>query len=1038
MAWRDRLRRRAAGPDPADRSRGTERAETGEESGDGPDRSVSGAPGPSVPSALGPSVPGDWDGGWRRTAPPELTVARAPLGVSDGLAFRARLAAWQNPSFDAGLGHALLPTAPTGLVRGVTTPAAPQPTRSGGGPLLLRALRPEGAENGPGGGTPGAAAVNGGLVDAGTADSGAVDGGARLPVTRTPDVSRRTRPGARQSGPASSTAQVSAAGHGPESATPHPGGRRRNSTTGKGRSGEVPRTRGLTSTESPAALLPSGTPVQRAAESGTGPVVPPSGTARPLAAPPIPLVRRVSVVQGVGAGAGADGAVARSASGGRASQTPSGTTGPGSGRASRSPAGSGSGTSSGPAVQRTSTGPQSARRGGQPEASRASGAEATREAVRLRPLGPLPTAARHPAGPVRRLPALRAAAIGPNLGTAPDVQGPASTTTAPAASGARSTAPAQRAISRAPLGAPLSELPSTASPLAADAPAPSSVLGAGAATVPGPALPVVQRHSEGDGGTSAPYNGGMTGTAPGAPDGPANRADAPRRTPGRRAGARARGGLGAPMSELPPSVDLPGSAASGARAPRTSSGPDVQRAPARPVRSSGDSPAPTTTDRDRTRTGPAPLVAPLAQAGSGPDAPLLGAADVQRRVASNSGAGDVQRVLDDRSSISGTTLPGATAPAHGGGPATPLVTQSQAAAPRRLAPEGADGTAANTRRPGTTPATAHGATPGTAPGATSDGSGSDRQRPDTPATPAPVVVARAPAARAARPAGTTGARTAGTAGPHPLTVIRAGAHSAPVPPRTLSLLAARPLRLNTRAPEGVAAPAVSRSGGRPVVAARWPGAPAAHRSGPAQPSPGPSAVAPPTPRGRRTATEHPGPGPQGHGARTTGSQDSVQRVPVVRPAAPPRGAPRKAVPVRPLPVTAPQSQSFTGRPPVTPAPGPSPAGTVPVVRPRTGTPGPVPAAGGTGRAAPPVQRDVTGAGDIAVPKGVPAKAVPERPAATSSAPVRSAARHVETPQDQAADLDDLARRLLDPMARLLRTELRRGRDRTGRPYDGRR
>jgi len=36
------------------------------------------------------------------------------------------------------------------------------------------------------------------------------------------------------------------------------------------------------------------------------------------------------------------------------------------------------------------------------------------------------------------------------------------------------------------------------------------------------------------------------------------------------------------------------------------------------------------------------------------------------------------------------------------------------------------------------------------------------------------------------------------------------------------------------------------------------------------------------------------------------------------------------------------------------------------------------------------------------------------------------------------DLDDLARKLIDPVARLLRTELRRGRDRTGRPYDGRR
>ncbi|WP_277347721.1 hypothetical protein [Streptomyces barkulensis] len=42
------------------------------------------------------------------------------------------------------------------------------------------------------------------------------------------------------------------------------------------------------------------------------------------------------------------------------------------------------------------------------------------------------------------------------------------------------------------------------------------------------------------------------------------------------------------------------------------------------------------------------------------------------------------------------------------------------------------------------------------------------------------------------------------------------------------------------------------------------------------------------------------------------------------------------------------------------------------------------------------------------------------------------------PQDPGLDLDDLARRLLDPMARLLRTELRRGRERTGRPYDGRR
>jgi syndecan 1 len=63
------------------------------------------------------------------------------------------------------------------------------------------------------------------------------------------------------------------------------------------------------------------------------------------------------------------------------------------------------------------------------------------------------------------------------------------------------------------------------------------------------------------------------------------------------------------------------------------------------------------------------------------------------------------------------------------------------------------------------------------------------------------------------------------------------------------------------------------------------------------------------------------------------------------------------------------------------------------------------------------------------------------PAATASSAAsgEKAARRTETHQDDPGlDLDDLARRLLDPVARLLRTELRRGRDRTGRPYDGRR
>jgi hypothetical protein len=51
--------------------------------------------------------------------------------------------------------------------------------------------------------------------------------------------------------------------------------------------------------------------------------------------------------------------------------------------------------------------------------------------------------------------------------------------------------------------------------------------------------------------------------------------------------------------------------------------------------------------------------------------------------------------------------------------------------------------------------------------------------------------------------------------------------------------------------------------------------------------------------------------------------------------------------------------------------------------------------------------------------GIPVTAVPPRTAAHNPAP----------------DVDELARRLVEPVGRLLRTELRRGRERAGRPYD---
>ncbi|MFE7513950.1 hypothetical protein ACFU8I_22400, partial [Streptomyces sp. NPDC057540] len=134
MVWRDWLRRRPVGPETAPAPRAT-----------APGATTDAVPGPGAPGGSG--VPADWDGGWRATAPPVLTVSRAPLGVSDGLVFRDRLAAWRDPSFDTGLAHAVLPSAPSGLLRGVARAAAPAPGPTApGGPLLLRAIRPQEAE----------------------------------------------------------------------------------------------------------------------------------------------------------------------------------------------------------------------------------------------------------------------------------------------------------------------------------------------------------------------------------------------------------------------------------------------------------------------------------------------------------------------------------------------------------------------------------------------------------------------------------------------------------------------------------------------------------------------------------------------------------------------------------------------------------------------------------------------------------------------------------------------------------------------------
>lgn len=102
--------------------------------------------------------------------------------------------------------------------------------------------------------------------------------------------------------------------------------------------------------------------------------------------------------------------------------------------------------------------------------------------------------------------------------------------------------------------------------------------------------------------------------------------------------------------------------------------------------------------------------------------------------------------------------------------------------------------------------------------------------------------------------------------------------------------------------------------------------------------------------------------------------------------------------------------------------GGGPAGPAPRI-PAPGTPAP-------GSRAQAVQRAVAEAGLA----GVPVRVVQPKPAPATTAPAGPGTPHEAT----GVDIEELARRLLDPVSRLLRADLRRGRERSGRPYDGRR
>ncbi|MFI2200195.1 hypothetical protein ACH47Z_05310 [Streptomyces sp. NPDC020192] len=845
MAWRDRFRRRAA----------ARAAGPGSSAG----TSASG-------TAVGPSVPGDWDGGWRRTAPPTLTVARAPLGVSDGLTFRAGLASWQNPSFDAGLGHALLPSAPMGLVQGVTRPAVPGGTYADGGPLLLRVLRAD-VEGDEGAVESGAAAAShpavarrtGGRGGSGSARRGA--GESAVPG-ETPIVNDLPAPGSMEN-------HVGNKAEGTRTSLPSPG-----------RSGPTP------AADTPAvqrSVAAPDTPVQRAQTGGgTAGVVRPDDPGRPAPGPEIPVVRRIAVVPN---------------------------------------------TSGDSAAPGTPSGPRTAAKAGRT----ARREQSVNNPVRPRAVGPSPTVARRIAAPVRRITALRPA-VRHTEAAAPPVVGEDAQ---PAPTAPRATTPA-RPGTRPPLGAPMTELPPTAQPLSTNAPD-------NPRPAPGPTLPVAQRQM--DVSASAASTSDAYGRGPATPRSegkPTVTQAVPEPSP-QPSGARARSGLGAPLPALPPTADVQRSPRPGGR-PHTPPDPataTVQRAAPEPP--AGTAPLLGTTDTERRSTSPH---SPAVQ-GHSPSTPGTASAPAPPLLTPGTPrSAPVQRVL----APAGTGA--AATPSSASRATTPALTGAGGAPPLVVA------------RPLTVPA------PGRTPDATDN--------------------------RALHP---------GTAQRLPT-------------PRSLSLLSARTLTLNTRVPEGVTPPAAAHITERPVVTASWRREPSPSQ----EPAPSP----PGAPQVQRTvSTRAPMPAPSSYNTPSAdgGSARPRRAVPVVRPSPPVQRATAGHLPT--LPVTDPQAPPIQGRPPAPAQPSP-PVPVVRATRTTAGTPHRTP-----GPTAPVAQQDATGGTRTVQRTPAPAPA-PRKP------PDKGTVRSPGHPQDPGVDLDELARRLLEPMARLLRADLRRGRERAGRPYDGRR
>ncbi|MFD4995658.1 hypothetical protein [Streptomyces buecherae] len=589
---------------------------------------------------------------------------------------------------------------------------------------------------------------------------------------------------------------------------------------------------------------------------------------------------------------------------------------------------------------------------------------------------------------------------------------------------------------RPPLGAPMASLPATAVPLTPSAPtAHEPVAGALPVVQPRAAGPV--EHPAGSPGraagpapgpaVSAPTTPQAHGRAPGAPsvpDGAARpRTNSPTAPTSRRPSPRT--GLGAPLSSLPPSADLsapvqraatPASRTESRRAPERSPNTAPPTGAPAPASPSPAAPAPTASPARSPRTG--------AEATTSGHAPLLGGVGPRQ-------GGEVRR--------EGPRAYGVTV--------SPALVQ-RVAAPAPTAP------ASRLARPAASPTVAPGAPHG--PGGRAAGverAGPDAARPARGAAPSPGARAggRVPLVMA-RPVPRAGGASGGVGDPVPRALPT---NHLP----TTRLLASRPLVPGIRATAEAAPPRATR----PVVAPRWPRAtpPLIDQSPGPPPRPAPHAplvAGAPAPVQRAPAT----PTRSGHGTAGTatftdapGAPSPPGAPPLVRPSAPvvrpgTTAASGGFAPVGPLPVTAPRAEPGAARPPVGHAPvvpvraAPRAAAGPPVLARRPAMPPAPTAPTVTARppGAPVIQRAPGGSTEGGGgPDGHPPGAAaphPARPTERGEGTAQQAAAHQKAAQPPGPDMDELARRLLDPVARLLRTELRRGRERAGRPFDGRR